>query len=74
VPDPGSGLRQAVCLGETMAMVTPSPPRPLSEASSALTSATDHGELTAPPAELEEMARTGDAWPEADQLIPAGEQ
>lgn len=43
-------------------------------ASSALTSATDHGELTAPPAELEELARTGDAWPEAGQLIPAGEQ
>jgi 2-dehydro-3-deoxygluconokinase len=43
-------------------------------ASSALTSATDHGELTVPPAELEEMARTGGAWPGADQLIPAGEQ
>jgi 2-dehydro-3-deoxygluconokinase len=43
-------------------------------ASSALTSATDHGELRLPPAELEEMARTGDTWPGVEQMIPAGEQ
>ena len=40
-------------------------------ASSALGSATDHGELPSSPAELEELARSGQAWPE---LTPAGDQ
>ncbi|HEY2279443.1 MAG TPA: sugar kinase [Streptosporangiaceae bacterium] len=39
-------------------------------ASSALGSATDHGELPLSPAALEELARTGRAWPE---LTSAGE-
>jgi 2-dehydro-3-deoxygluconokinase len=40
-------------------------------ASSALGSATDHGELPLSPTTLEELARTGRAWPE---LTPAGDQ
>ncbi|MBV9793179.1 MAG: sugar kinase [Actinobacteria bacterium] len=40
-------------------------------ASSALTSATDHGEFAMPPADLEDLARTGRDWPE---LTPAGDQ
>jgi 2-dehydro-3-deoxygluconokinase len=40
-------------------------------ASSALSSATDHGDLPSSPAGLEELARNGHAWPE---LTPAGDQ
>jgi 2-dehydro-3-deoxygluconokinase len=40
-------------------------------AASALGSATDHGEFVLPPAELEELARTGRDWPE---LTPTGDQ
>jgi hypothetical protein len=39
-------------------------------ASAALGSATDHGDLPMPPAGLEELARSGQAWPE---LTAAGD-
>jgi 2-dehydro-3-deoxygluconokinase len=39
-------------------------------ASSALSSATDHGDLLSSPADLEELARSGQAWPE---LTAAGD-
>lgn len=40
-------------------------------ASSALTSATDHGAFPFSPSELEELARSGSAWPGPKQTTPA---